>query len=328
MPTRRATIHDVAKAARVSTTTVSDALAGRGRIAEDTRQRVQAAAESIGYVASAAARNLRLGRSGAIGLYVPDRTVGFEYYVHLSRGAAEAALGRGFALTLVPAWPDAEQLRALHLDGIIVADPALDDPVLETLRAMPVPMVTCERDLSPGADAVGVVQSDHTAAMGDLVGHLMAAGARRITVLTPGQETAFGQDLQQAYRRPGVEFTLLDIPLAFTDEDVVHALSGVAENPPDAVIAVPDGAAVTALHVLHEQGLAVPDDVLLASYVDGPMLLACHPQITGVDINPRLAGTLAIRVLVHAIEREQLDPSSSTVPAALRVRGSTQRPRR
>ena len=323
MPARRVTIRDVARAAGVSTTTVSDALAGRGRMAEETRQRVRRVARSTGYVASAAARNLRLGRSGSVGLYVPDRAVGFEYYVHLSRGAAEAALDHGFALTLVPAWDNPDQLRALHLDGLIVSDPALDDPTLQILRSLPVPMVTCERDPAPDAVPVGVVQSDHVTAMGQLLAHVRAAGARTIAVLAPGAETSFGQDIRKACRISDLDLALVDIPLAYAVDDITNAMRNVLADPPQAVIAVPDGAALTVLQHLHETGTRVPHDILLAAYVDGPSLQTCKPPITGVDIHPRITGASAVEALVQFIEGRTSTPICANVSAELMARAST-----
>lgn len=322
MPARRVTIHDVARAARVSTTTVSDALAGRGRMSAQTRERVRLAAESIGYVASAAARNLRLGRAGSLGLYVPARTVGYDYYVGISRGAAESAFGAGFALTLVPAWDDPEQLRGLPLDGVIVSDPALDDPVMGILRSMPVPMVTCERDLSPRTRPVGVVASDHVAAMRELLAHLRHSGAVSVAVLAPGPETSFGVDIRTACREAGRTVTVVDVPLAFSHADIAQAVSTLRRLRPDAVVAVADGAALSVLHQLQELRVSVPGDVLLASYVDSPVLATCNPPVTGVDIDPRLTGTLAVEILVHALDGTGPAPSG-TVPAVLRVRAST-----
>jgi DNA-binding LacI/PurR family transcriptional regulator len=325
MPPRRATIRDVAREAGVSTTTVSDALAGRGRLSEQTRERVRAAADAVGYVASAAARNLRLGRSGCLGLYLPDRTVGFEYYTHLSRGAAEAALGHGYALTLVPAWDDSRQLAALHLDGLIVSDPSTDDPVLAMLRRLPIPMVTCERDLAPDADPAGVVRSDHVAAMGALLDHLRSTGAQRITVLAPGSTSSFGVEIRAACAAAPGEVAVVDIPLAYQVAEVRAAVDRVLQDPPDAIVVVPDGAVHSALQQVQLAGLSVPADLLLASYVDGPSLSTSTPSLTAVDIDPRRAGAAAVESLVRVVRDGVASTDGVEVPARLVVRESTRR---
>lgn len=325
MPARRVNIRDVARAAGVSTTTVSAALTGNGRLSPGTREKVLRAAEECGYVASAAARSLRLGRSGAIGLYVPDRTVGFEYYVHLSRGAAEAALGHGFALTLVPAWPDAEPLRSLHLDGLIVCDPALGDPVADVLRSLPVPMVTCERDPQPGASPAGVVASDHVSGMGALLDHLAAQGATSIAALVPGAETSFGAETRQACSESVHDVRMVDVPLAYDPDDIGRGMAEARAGAPDAIVVVPDGGALVALHLLQAEGVRIPDDLLLASYVDALSLQVSHPTITAVDIDPRSTGAAAVNVLVEVVVGDGADPIERSVPTRLRVRESTSR---
>lgn len=324
MESRRATIRDVARAAGVSTTTVSEALSGRGRTAPATRERVRRAAEEIGYVASAAARSLRLGRSGALGLYMPTRTIGYEYYVQISRGAAEAALGHGMALTLVPAWHDVEQLRALHIDGLIVADPALDDPVVDVLRGLPVPMVSIEPDLSPAASPVGVVGADHVSAMTLLLDHVREGGASSIAVLAPGEETSFGRQVLQACA-DAHDVHIVEAPLAYQPDEIVRAVDAAMELRPDAVIVVPDGAAVLVLHHLQRRGLRVPDDLQLASYVDGPSLQIVHPSITALDIDPRLTGVAAVEALVASILDEAAASVRTEIPAVLQERESTRR---
>lgn len=321
METRRATIRDVARVAGVSTSTVSEALSGRGRVAQETRDRVRLAAEEIGYVASAAARSLRLGRSGALGLYMPTRTIGFEYYVQISRGAAEAALGHGMALTLVPAWRDVEQLRSLHIDGLIVADPSLDDPALDVLRSLPVPIVSIEPDLSPAAAPVGVVGADHVTAMRRLLAHVRAGGAETIAVLAPGAETSFGRQVLAACEG-ATDVRLVAAPLAYQPDEIITAVDEALALRPDAVIVIPDGAAILVLHHLQGRGLRVPDDVQLASYVDGPSLQLVRPSITALDIDPRLTGVAAVDALVAAI-LEGGAPTLTEIPALLQARDST-----
>ncbi|KAA1429227.1 LacI family DNA-binding transcriptional regulator [Nocardioides antri] len=323
MPARRVTIRDVARAAGVSTTTVSAALTGNGRVSPETRDRIMRVAEECGYVASAAARSLRLGRSGAIGLYVPDRTVGFEYYAHLSRGAAEAALAHGFALTLLPAWPDAAPLRTLHLDGLIVCDPALGDPVAEVLRSLPVPMVTCERDPEPGASPAGVVASDHVAGTTVLLDHLAGQGAASIAALVPGEETSFGQETRRACRESDHDVRMVEVPLAYDPDDIARALAEARADEPDAIMVVPDGGALVALHLLQAEGVRVPEDLLLASYVDALSLQVARPTVTAVDIDPRATGASAVNALVDLVVGEVSGPVLTSVPTHLRVREST-----
>lgn len=323
---KRTTIRDVARQAGVSTTTVSDALAGRGRLSEQTRADVRTAADTVGYVASSAARNLRLGRSGSLGLYLPDRTVGFEYYTLLARGAAEAALGHGYALTLVPAWDDARQLAALHLDGLIVSDPLLGDPVLATLRALPFPIMTIESDLAPEAASVGMVHSDHAGAMTKLLEHLQQAGAERVAVLTPDRASSFGVEIHRACAQAPVAVTTVDIPLAYEPSVVRSAVERLLRTSPEALVVAPAGAVHPALQQIQITRRRVPEDLLLASCVDGPSLAASNPSITAVDIDPRRAGAAAVDGLLRVVRDNVPSAGAVEVTARLVTRESTLKP--
>src|SRR3954469_5083956 len=142
MPPRRTmTILDIARAAGVSRTTASAALGGAGRVSEATRERVRAVAAQLGYVANPTARHLQAGRTGAVGIYVPENLFAFSFYMGFVFGAAEACRDEAFALTLIPASPEAGKPAVGHMDGVIVVDPIAGDPVVRSLLESGVPVV-------------------------------------------------------------------------------------------------------------------------------------------------------------------------------------------
>ncbi|MEV4839250.1 LacI family DNA-binding transcriptional regulator [Nonomuraea sp. NPDC049486] len=325
---RPITLQDVARAAGVSTTTVSDALSGRGRLPAATRERVAAVARDLGYVANRSARNLRRGRTGAIGLYFPGRTIGLEYYMHLAIGAAEEALAHDLALTLIPATKDPGRAPSLHLDGVVVSDPVLGDPMLETLTGLRVPIVTCERDLTPGARHAGRVESDHAAATRTLLGHLSRHGGQ-IAMLCPGEETAFGLDIRTAYQRwcaeTGRTPLVYDVPLVCEPQDVSRAVAEALRAPGgvEAIVSVPDGGANSAVQAAFQQGRHVPGDLRVASYVDSPSLRGLATPITAIDIAPREMGRRAARMLADLLTGAVAPGAVEVLPTRLMVRAST-----
>jgi DNA-binding LacI/PurR family transcriptional regulator len=317
---RRVTIRDVAQAAGVSTTTVSDALSGNGRLPAATRRRVSAVAGRLGYRANPAARSLRGQRVG-----------NFAYYMELAAGAASQALADGLALTLIPHSLDPAKLTAFPLDGLVAVDPVIGDPVVRAFSQLGVPVVTCERDLTPGAEHAGTVEGDYRPAMADLLDHLAAQGALRTALVAPGPETAWGVELRAAYQawcsERGVPELLFDIPFNGSPE-VMHAASIAAlraDPPADAIISGLDGSAIGALVAAAEFGRRVPEDLLVASCVDSPALRSCSPAITALDLRPaemgrRLAG------LLHSLLDSAVPPGTvQVVPAGLVVRASTSR---
>lgn len=138
----RAGIRDVAAAAGVSITTVSDALNGKGRLPDTTRRHVREVADRLGYRPSAAARTLRTGKSGLIGLTVttygdePFTFTEFAYFAEMVRAATSAALARGYALVILPATSrrsPADVWSNVALDGTVVVAPSDHDPVVAEL---------------------------------------------------------------------------------------------------------------------------------------------------------------------------------------------------
>jgi DNA-binding LacI/PurR family transcriptional regulator len=323
----RVTIHDVARIAGVSTTTVSNALTGGGRIASGTRARVLEVAEQLGYTANPSARSLRSRRTGALGLYLPGQTFGLEYYMNLAIGAASEALDHGLALTLLPPGPS----QLLHVDGVVVADPSLGDPTLARIGDMGIPVVTCERDLSSRGRHAGRVESDHAAATRELLDHLAINGAQHIALLCPPGETSFGRDIRAAYEtwcgHMGRQPVVHNVPFTTQPEDVRRAVEQVlsAPLPPDGIIAVPDGGAASTLQEVLRQGRSVPADLLIASYVDSSSLRGLTIPITAVDIAPREMGRRTVALLVRILAGRAPEGTTETLPTQLVARASTRR---
>lgn len=325
----RVTIHDVAQLAGVSTTTVSNALTGAGRLSPGTREKVVATARALGYVASPTARSLRARRTGAVGLFLPGQSFGLEYYMNLAIGAAAEALDHGLALTLLPVSQGAPASPLLHVDGVVVSDPVLGDPFLGYLGGLNLPVVTCERDLTPAAQHAGRVESDHDHATRVLLEHLAARGAARIALLCPGGKTSFGHDIRRSYESwcaaTGRDSVLHEVPFTLQPEDVRRAVEEAlsAERPPDAIVSVPDGGAVSALQEVLRQGRRVPGDLMIASYVDSAALRGLPIPITAVDIAPREMGRRAVRLLARLITGESAEGSTEVLPTNLVIRAST-----
>lgn len=327
----RVTIRDVARAAGVSTTTVSDALSGNGRLPAATRERVAAVAFRLGYRANPAARNLRRQRVGGIGLYLPDNAGSFTYYLDLAGGAASEALAHGLALTLIPQCADPVPVTAFPVDGFVAVDPVTGDPLVQAFSQLGIPVVTCERDLTPGADHPGRVEGEYRSTMTELLDHLAAQGATRAALVAPGPETAWGLELRAAYEAwcgAGARPCLIyDVPFPASPEAVRDAATRAlrAHPEPDAVVSGIDGGAIGALVAAAELGRRVPEDLLIASCVDSPALRACSPAITALDLRPAEVGR-RLATLMHALLEGDLPPGTvQVVPSRLVIRASTAR---
>jgi DNA-binding LacI/PurR family transcriptional regulator len=334
---RRITIRDVAREAGVSVTTVSDGLNGRGRLSLATRTRVQDAARRLGYRPSATARRLRQAGTSIIELYCPlvnfvaGGLSGLDYYMRVVMGATEQALVHDLALTLLPASGAAAALERIDADGVLVVDPVRADPVVSALIDQGLPIVTCERDVTPGVRHAGEVSSDHEGALAKLFDHLRAAGADRIAIITPDRETWWGAALQNGTHAwsdlHDCPVALQEVPTATRERDVEAAAAALLDStqPPDAIVAAPEQGPVIVLRAARKRGLTVPGDLLLAGCVDTAALAACDPPVTAIDLRPIELGRAGARMLAGVIAGDTPDPSPALIPVDLRIRPSTER---
>jgi DNA-binding LacI/PurR family transcriptional regulator len=339
-PTRRRTIRDVAAAAGVSPTTVSHALNDKGHVDPATRERVVAVASELGYRPSRAARALRSGRTGVIALLLPELdaaddeqpALGRDYYMRVTASAARTAFAGHHPLLLTPSPESPAALDQLAVDGAIVVDPSHRDPRVGLLLGAGLPVVSIERD--PGRpEHRSYVHGDNRRATRELLDHLRDAGAQRIAMLSLDEDWAWATDSEEAYRSWSAEHgrtaTVVRTDLrgsGRTAEERTRELLG-GPDPPDAVFALAEGWATAALRAARGRGLAVPEDLLIASGTDSADARAADPPITSIDLQPDRQGAAAATLLVGLLEgREPADPVA--LPTALLRRASTRGLRR
>ncbi|MEU5283051.1 LacI family DNA-binding transcriptional regulator [Streptomyces sp. NPDC020755] len=249
MTSRTVTLLDVARAAGVSKSTVSDALQGSGRVAEATRDRVRAVAEQLGYRPNSAARRLRRASTGAVGLHLPATATRLDYYMNLAFGAVERAQEDGLDMVLLAPSAAAGGRIASRVDGLLVIDPEAGDSAVPGLLEAGVPVVTGERYLGPATGPSGAVVCDNAASLTALLDHVTEHGARRPALLAPSGSSAWATALRATAgswgRAHGVAVTLRTVPFAATPAEVEAATRELLAADPavDAVICAPDGSA-------------------------------------------------------------------------------------
>lgn len=249
MTSRTVTLLDVARAAGVSKSTVSDALQGSGRVAEATRDRVRAVAEELGYRPNSAARRLRRASTGAVGLHLPATATRLDYYMNLAFGAVERAQEDGLDMVLLAPSGAAGGRIASRVDGLLVIDPEPGDSAVPGLLDAGVPVVTGERYLGPATGPSGAVVCDNAASLTALLDHVTERGARRPALLAPSGSSAWATALRATAgswgRAHGVAVTVRTVPFAATPAEAEAATRALLAADPavDAVICAPDGSA-------------------------------------------------------------------------------------
>ncbi|MFO7274322.1 MAG: LacI family DNA-binding transcriptional regulator [Bacillota bacterium] len=330
------TIRDVARRAGVGVATVSRVLNGKGYVKAETRQRVLAAAEELGYVPSQLARGLVRRLSGTVGLVVPDITNPF--FPLITRGVEDAASEAGYTVFLCNADNDPEleaqdvrKLRERRVDGVIFVGTSERRELVDQLLADDIPVVVMDRQVNH--TEVDMVLVDNLAGARAAVRHLMELGHRRIAHAAGPPSTRTGQDRCQGYRQALEEAGIPYDPACvvwgdFTFESGIRAgqvLLGRSPQP-TAVFAGNDLIALGVIRAAEEAGLSVPDDLSVVGFDDIQMAALVCPGLTTVRQPAREMGRLAMTMLLERIRGEFTGPGRRQVfQPELIVRGTTRR---
>ena len=334
---RRVGIKDVAEAAGVSITTVSHALNGKGRLTQETRDRVRRIATDLGYTPHPVAQSLASGRTGMIATVVslpgnaPIAFTQIDYYVALMNAATRTAVGRGYALVVAPSTAGPETWGRLPLDGVIVIDPADGDPTLPMLRSRGAPIVFVGRD-PHGESGDLVVENDRAGATRSVLDHLVASGGRRVGVIGLRSFETFSEDALESYRawcadrgqEPSVH--RIDADSTATPAEFRAGADAFLDDDehPDAVFCLYERQAVELVSAAAHAGIDVPGDLLVATIAEMGLAASAHPAITTLELHQSRLGEVATSLLVDVLEGR---PATSVrdVPTSISVRGSTTR---
>lgn len=323
------TLADIARAAEVSTATVSHALNGTGRIGDATRRRVRETATRLGYGTPGPPRSRTLGIAVTTFPGAWNYTE-IAYFSRAVTAATSAAHARGYALITLPAARAADDAwHRLAVDGMLIMDSPRGDPMVRALRARGIPLVF---DGVPGDPHPGDhwVDNDHEATTRTVLDHLTASGARRIALQSGHGDEHYARAVTAAYRRwcaeRGAEPLVVPFDVA---DDQGHAFDGLLGRRDrvdrvDAVHAAYDPGGRQLLAAAARHGLRVPADLRLACASEDPGYATTAPPVTTVSLNPERTARAAVELLVDLVEGGgTARPGPVAVPAALLVRASS-----
>jgi LacI family transcriptional regulator len=327
---------DVAKAAGVSPATVSLVLNGRTNVslAPATRQRVQEAADRLGYRPNQLARNLLRGTTGTVGLVLPS--LASSFVARIAEGVQHEAGQTDRRVLLAhtrnePAFEAAqfELLLRQRVDGIVIVTgeatlPTLDER-LAVLDRCRVPCVVV--DDQTHATKVDCVVSDDRQGAELAVRHLIAGGHRRIAHLSAGKTTSSARDRLSGFRSalrsaglpcPAERIAGTSYTWATNQEAFVRLLK--LPSRPTAIFAANDRHLAEGQTLLTDLGLRVPTDIALVGYANYDF--AAYLGLTSMDQDPVAMGRIALRRLVERIANPDLQPKVIQTPVRLVVRNS------
>lgn len=326
-----ATINDVARLAGVSPMTASRVVNGTGNVKAAARERVLRAVDELGYTRNHAAAALRgRGRpTWTIGLVLENVANGYQ--AQLQREIEDAALERGSFVLASSTEEDVERMsaaisafRSREVDGLVVAPPPGEHPVLDDVHHQGVPLVIVDR---PAAELdAPYVLSDGRTGTRDAVAHLAEHGHRRIAYLTDlrsltmqDRHSGFREGLERSGIAADERIIRCDVETADDAARTTRALLELAE-PPTAFVTGRDATTIgvaRGLHLAgaqHSRALVGFDDVELADLVE--------PAISVIAQDPVEVGRRTAEKLLEQLSGAPARRDEIRVPTRLIVRGS------
>ncbi len=328
-------IKDIARAAGVSHSTVSRALADSPLVAEETKRRVRRLAKEMGYSPSAIARSLVTKRTYTVGLVVT--TIADPFVSEVVRGIEETALDNGYSVILCDSNAESQReitavrtLREKRVDGIIVTASRVGNLYLPMLEEVEVPIVLINNQRE--GRYVYSVATDNIHGGEMATEHLLELGHRRIGYIAGPEGASSSRARLEGYKRAlrahNVEFA----------PDLIASGNGRVEGgeqgmrqllsispPPTAVFCYNDMTAIGAISEAKRMGLRIPQDISVVGFDDIAFAAYVDPPLTTVEQRKYEMGQMAMEMLLDILAGADA-VSDITLQGRLVVRKSSGRP--
>lgn len=331
-------IKDVAARAGVSTATVSHVLNETRKTQPETRERVLAAVEELGYTLNRAAQNLAAGRSSLLGLIISD--IRNPFFPDLTAAFQDQALLHQMDAMVLNTNYDAQRtldcvrrLIGLRVPGVAVLTSQIDPAVIQQLAAKRISAVYL--DLGRVDEHIANIIIDYEQGIAEALEHLATLGHRQIGYIGGPTHLPSAQRRKRAFLETAARVGVT--PSGIMDSDFTvqggyfAASKLLASYQPTAVIGGNDLSAIGALHCAYDRGLQVPKDLSIVGFDDIAFAEYTQPALTSVSIPRQEIGKVAFQALWEMISQQQavgkefrletrLVPRQSTAPALSRPR--------
>jgi LacI family transcriptional regulator len=306
------TARDVARVAGVSVSTVSRALAKPDEVAPHTRAKVLETARGMGYQPNLAARGLVTGRTGTIGLIVPD--LENPFFASVTKGVQSKARASGYAVIIADSDEDPSQEEELarslskQVDGLVMCSPRAPQSVIAEL-ALECPLVLINRKCGD----VPTVTIDNLEGVRQAMVHLHALGHRTIAWVG-GPSTSWSNTERLAALHAFVALQA-DTELVDLGSFQPYVSGGVAAadlviaSGASAVLAYNDLVAFGLLKRFRHRGVRVPEDISVVGVDNTPMSALTAPALTSVGIPLVNCGRAGVDMLLSLVREPSAPPT-------------------
>jgi len=324
----RPTMQDIADHVGVSKALVSLVFRNAPGPSAETRKRVLAAADELGYRVNRAAALMTARRSHLIGVMANIRST---FHAELVEDIVAEADRYGYEVVLGAVTPThaepavVETLLSFRCEALILLGPEIGDAAVTEL-ARRVPVVVVGRRMS--GSTVDVVRTADGRGIGQVVDHLVELGHRRISHLSGGGGT-IPADRRAGYvramKRHGLSDAIDIVDGDFTERSGMLAAQELLRRRrrPTAVCAANDQSAIGLLDQLLRAGVDVPGDIAVAGYDDSTLARLAHIDLTTVSQEPRQQAERAVRAVVERLDENRQERLDVLLEPRLVVRRTT-----
>lgn len=332
------TIKDLAKELNVSIATISRALSGDKNIRQDTKDRILAAAEKLGYRRNPVAINLQSGRTNTIGVIVPEMETPF--FPRIIEGIQSVMYSKG--LKVIIAQSDEDTIRERYnlllmesfmVDGIIMGICHKDKNKNEFQRLINkgIPLVFYDR-IPNDIDVSKVIIDDYIKSF-FLVEHLIRKGIREIAHIKAPDHMQSShirfkgyKDALEKFKIPyNEQLVIRSLGMSFEDGKIAAKQLINKRIPMDAIFACTDTVAIGAMNYFQDNNIRVPDDIAIAGFSGTILSQVVRPALTTVEQPLFKMGEVCAEILLEKINDPTLENKTVVLDAELKIRDSTEK---
>ena len=331
MSQKRISIVDVAKAAGVSTATVSRVINRLGGYSEKTEKKVLETIKECGFRPNVSAIGLRTKKSHSVGIIVPDITN--EFFAKIVRTLNLFFVKYNYSVFICDLNEDADleeryiqDMLDKNVDGLIFVSGR--NQISPLLKDAKIPTVYIDR--SPKDAKIRVCSDNYQG--GYLAGkklcesgcrNLMFVRSQRMTPTLGQRKEGFIKALEDCgYSSEN----LYELQLSFTYKEVKESFAKLLEEHGclyDGIFVESDLMALGILHALTEAGYKVPDHIKLIGFDNISLSEICHPPMTTIAQDTEKMSLYAGEVLIKLMRNEEIEEKMYTIPVHLEIRGTT-----
>lgn len=310
------TLRTIAEITGLAVTTVSRALAGAPQIALETRKRVRAVADEIGYQPDRAALRLRTGRTNVISLILDPHDEIIGYGTSMIKGLTQALRGTSYHLVVTPHFagvPDVEPVRYIlknnMADGLLFARTGPFDERVKLLTETDFPFVCHGR--TEFFTAHPFVDYDNTGFARQATEELIAAGCRKPAIILPPRRFTFAQHLHYGFmtavRAAGVDYEVAETVTLDSQAEEIRQLFAerfAASDRPDGVICGGEVSALAVMAAASDLGLLQSGAVRIVAKQTSGLFDTVRPRVGSIYEDLTEAGRLMGEFLLRRIDGE------------------------